>query len=87
MGLSLDGLSTMPDSEYNKGATLFSRLVKGRKLPQSLFSIRLDKGRSSQGVTMEEGGGQLTFGGVEERYVVGGRGGLSWSQVSSSLDW
>lgn len=77
----------MPDTEYNKGATLFSRLVKGRKLPQSLLSIRLDKGRAERGVTYEEGGGQLTFGGVEESYVVGGKGGLSWSQVSSSLYW
>lgn len=77
----------MPNTEIKKGATLFSRLVKNRKFPQSLFSIRLDKGRASQGVTSQEGGGQLTFGGVEERYVVGGRGGLTWSQVSSSLYW
>ena len=87
LGLSLDGLSTMPDSEYQKGATLFSRLVKGRKLPKPLLSIRLDKGQSERGVVTEEGGGQLTFGGVEERYVVGGRGGLTWSQISSSLYW
>lgn len=77
----------MPDSEIKMGGTLFSRLVKNRKLAQPILSIRLDKGRSERGVIMEEGGGQLTFGGMEERYILGGKSGLTWAQVSSSLYW
>lgn len=87
LGLGLDGLSTMPDSEVRKGATLFSRLVKQRQLADPVLSIRLDKGHSERGVMHQEGGGQLTFGGIESQYVVGGRAGLAWAPVSSSQWW
>jgi hypothetical protein len=87
MGLSLDDLSTMPDDEYNKGATLFSRLVKTKKLAENILGIRMEKGQASRGVVEKEGGGMYTFGGMENGYVVGGKAGLAWVPVSSSLYW
>jgi hypothetical protein len=87
MGLSLDDLSTMPDDEYNQGATLFSRLVKKKELDENVVGVRMDKGQASQGVVWREGGGMYTFGGVEERYILGGKAGLNWIPVTSSLYW
>lgn len=87
MGLSLDDLSTMPDDEYNKGATLFSRLVKTKKLAENILGIRMEKGKASQGSVTKEGGGMYTFGGMESGYVVGGKAGLAWVPVTSSLYW
>jgi hypothetical protein len=87
MGLSLDDLSTMPDDEYNQGATLFSRLVKKKQLDENVLGVRIGKGVASQGVVYKEGGGMYTFGGVEERYIVGGNAGLNWIPVTSSLYW
>ena len=87
MGLSLDDLSTMPDDEYNQGATLFSRLVRKKQLDETVLGVRIDKGRASQGVVRREGGGMYTFGGIEERFIVGGKAGLNWIPVTSSLYW
>jgi hypothetical protein len=87
MGLSLDDLSTMPDDEYNQGATLFSRLVKKKQLDENVLGVRIGKGAASQGVVYKEGGGMYSFGGVEERYIVGGDAGLNWIPVTSSLYW
>jgi hypothetical protein len=70
LGLGQDAMSTMPISESEletSGATLFSRLVRAKAIPQSLMSLRLDKGRQSQGVVVEEGAGQYTFGGIEDQ--------------------
>jgi hypothetical protein len=87
LGLSLDDCSSLPDEEYNQGATLFSRLVKKKQLAENVLGVRVDKGQASQGVVSREGGGMYTFGGIEERYIVGGRAGLAWIPVSSTLYW
>jgi hypothetical protein len=90
LGLGQDAMSTMPISESEletSGATLFSRLVRAKAIPQSLMSLRLDKGRQSQGVVVEEGAGQYTFGGIEDLYIVGGRWGLTWADVISVNYW
>lgn len=87
MGLSLDDLSTMPDDEYKQGATLFSRLVNKKQLDENVLGIRMNKGQSSRGVMTKEGGGMYSFGGVEESYIVGGKAGLNWIPVTSSLYW
>jgi hypothetical protein len=87
MGLGLDNMATMPGGNSSKGSTLFSRLVKGGLLRENILSIRLDKGVQSRGVVCKEGSGAYTFGGVEEGYIVGGRGGLHWSAVTSANYW
>lgn len=87
MGLGLDNMATMPGGNSSKGRTLFSGLVKGGLLRENILSIRLDKGTQSQGVVYMEGGGAYMFGGLEEGYIVGGRGGLHWSPVTSSNYW
>ncbi|WRT63697.1 uncharacterized protein IL334_000620 [Kwoniella shivajii] len=84
MGLGLDPMSTLPS---NQGSTLFSRLVKSNSLVENILGIRLEKGQQNQGVVTQEGGGQYTLGGIEENYVVGGRNGLTWTNVGSQNYW
>ncbi|WWD09086.1 hypothetical protein V865_007206 [Kwoniella europaea PYCC6329] len=89
MGLGLDSMSTIRSHNVvaDQGRTLFSRLVKTKQLSENVLSIRLQKGRQSQGVVYEEGQGQYTFGGIEENYVRGGRDGLAWMDVMSQNYW
>ena len=90
MGLGLDGLSTVPmpaGDLRSAGTTLFSRLVKSQQLPEDVLSIRLEKGKASQGRVTQEGGGMYTFGGIEDDHIVGSRYGLSWASVTSANYW
>ncbi|WWC58255.1 uncharacterized protein I303_100793 [Kwoniella dejecticola CBS 10117] len=82
LGLGLDGMATI-----RQGSTLFSRLVKSNSLTENLLSIRLQKGLQYQGTVYREGRGQYTFGGIEETSVLGGRNGLTWSDVQSQNYW
>jgi hypothetical protein len=87
MGLSMNDLSDMPAEEIGQGATLFSRLVKNKQLADNILGIRIDKPQASQGVVHKAGGGMYTFGGVEERHIIGGQAGLIWIPTTGSLYW
>lgn len=87
MGLAQDTMSSMPGRYTSEGATLFSKLVRGGKLDLPVLSIRLEKGQSGKGVMVQEGGGMYMFGGIEDEYVVGGRDGLVWADVTSGAYW
>ena len=90
MGLGQDALHSMPISSTEaeaKGVTLFSRLVRAKAIPESVMSVRLEKGTASEGVVTQEGGGMYTFGAVEDGYIIGGRLGVTWVNVTSVNYW
>ncbi|KIO33612.1 hypothetical protein M407DRAFT_231761 [Tulasnella calospora MUT 4182] len=86
VGLAQDRLARM-----SNGRTIFSALVSERKLERDVLGIRLVKKERGEahrvGVTVDGGGGAYTFGYVEERWIVGGEAGLTWTDVTSSNYW
>lgn len=87
MGLAQDAMSSMSGKYISQGATFFSKLVLGGKLALPVMGIRLEKGKQDKGVMKSEGGGLYLFGGIEDRFIVGGRNGLVWTEVTSGGYW
>ena len=82
LGLGLPGMSTLPN-----GTTFFSDLVSSGQIKEKVMSVRLEKGTKADGVTTHEGSGAYVFGGIEDRFIRGGRAGLRWIGVTSANYW